>query len=259
MLLRFINFQSYSAPLNMAIDESISIFVRNGKSLPTFRVYGWDKPSITIGEFQKVEDINLEFCINHHLPVIRRPTGGKGILHYDDLTYSFSAKKEGIFRGNLFKSYEIISDLLAKAFHFSGVRVETKREKRGFNRSSLCFARSSFGEICYRGIKIVGSAQKRWIDGFLQQGTIPLSVNQIFMREIFRENNEEISKIVGLLELFKSFNKEEFIENLKRALRDSGFQIVEDSLQKDEFELAVKLLQEKYYPLEKALEKTSLA
>ncbi len=256
MLIRFLNFQSYSAQLNMAVDEAISIFVRNDKSLPTFRVYGWDRPSVTIGEFQKIEDINLEFCINHHVPVIRRPTGGKGILHYDDLTYSFSAKKEGIFRGNLFKSYGIISDILAKAFHFSGIEVETKKEKRGFNRSPLCFARSSFGEICFRGIKIVGSAQKRWTDGFLQQGTIPLYVNRNFVREIFKEKPEEISKIVGLAELFEGFNKEEFIENIKKALRDSGFQIVEESLHEEEFELAVKLLQEKYYQLEKALEKT---
>ncbi len=246
MLIRFINFQTYPAHLNMAIDESISIFVRKGKSLPTFRVYGWDKVSVTIGEFQKIEEINLTFCEQKGIRVVRRPTGGKGILHYNDITYSFSAKKEGIFKGNLFRCYQLISNIFMKAFYLSGIEVENKKEKRTINRSSICFAISSFGEICYRNIKVVGSAQKRWVDGFLQQGTIPLFVNRDFLREIFPESNEEIIKLFGLKELFNDFSEESFIENIKITLRDLGFQIFEDSLQQEELELAEELLQKKY-------------
>lgn len=257
MLIRFINFQTHPAPLNMAIDESISINVRNGKSLPTFRVYGWDKASVTIGEFQKIEEINLNFCNSNRIPVVRRPTGGKGILHYNDMTYSFSAKKEGIFKGNLFKCYEIISNIFMKAFYLSGIEVENKKEKRTINRSSICFARSSFGEICYRDIKIVGSAQKRWVDGFLQQGTIPLSINRELLREIFPESNENIIKFFGLKELFNDFKEESFIENIKITLKDSGFQIVEDSLQQEEIEIAESLLQRKYDNPEWLLERAS--
>lgn len=246
MVIRFINFQTYSANLNMAIDESISIFVRNDESLPTFRVYGWEKPSVTIGEFQKTEDVNVNLCEQEGISIVRRPTGGKGILHYYDITYSFSAKRDGIFKGNLFKCYEIISNILLKAFYLSGIEVESKKEKGTTNRSSICFARSSFGEISYRGIKIVGSAQKRWIDGFLQQGTIPLVVNRELMRKIFPESNEEVINFFGLKELFNDFKEDSFIENIKITLKDSGFQIYEDSLQQKELELAEELLQKKY-------------
>lgn len=230
----------------MAIDEAISIFVRKGKVLPTFRFYGWEKESVTIGEFQKVEEINMDFCNRNGITLVRRPTGGKGILHYKDITYSFSARKEEVFKGSLFKSYEVISNIFLKAFHLSGIEVENKKEKRTVNKSSICFARSSFGEICYKDIKIVGSAQKRWIDGFLQQGTIPLLVNRELLREIFTDKPKEIEKIFGLEELFNNFNIESFLENIKLTLKISGFQLEEKGLLEEEIGLAEELLQKKY-------------
>lgn len=246
MILRLINFQCYPAKLNMAIDEAISIFVRQGKSPPTFRFYGWEKESVTIGEFQKIEEINIDFCNKNGISVVRRPTGGKGILHYKDITYSFSARKEEIFKGSLFKSYEFIGNIFLRAFYLSGIEVENKKEKRVVNRSSVCFARSSFGEICYRDIKIVGSAQKRWVDGFLQQGTIPLLSNRELIREIFIDNPEEIKKIFGLEELFNDFDTKSFLENIKLTLKISGFQLEEGVLLEEEIELAEELLQKKY-------------
>lgn len=230
----------------MAIDEAISIFVRQGKSSPTFRFYGWEKESVTIGEFQKIEEINIDFCNKKGIYVVRRPTGGKGILHYDDITYSFSVRKEGIFKSTLFKSYEVISNIFLKAFYLSDIEVENKKEKKTTNKSSVCFARSSYGEICYKGFKIVGSAQKRWIDGFLQQGTIPLLVNRELLKEIFTDNLQEINKIFGLKELFKNFNIESFLENIKLALKTSGFHPEEGVYLEEEIELAEELLQKKY-------------
>lgn len=246
MIIRFIDFHLYPAALNMAIDEAICVNVRNSKCPPTFRLYGWEKESVTIGEFQSIEEINLNFCQNHNIPVVRRPTGGKGILHYKDITYSFSSKKEGVFKGSLFKSFEIISQILCKAFRLTGIDVETRLERRSINRSSICFALSSFGEICYKNVKIVGSAQKRWLDGFLQQGTIPLIVNREYMREIFVDADSYLTRIYGLSELNESFNIDKFIENIKSAIMSFGFQIVEEALAEEELELALELLQRKY-------------
>jgi lipoate-protein ligase A len=230
----------------MAIDEAISICVREGKSLPTFRLYGWNLESVSLGEFQKIEEIDLDFCNQNNIPVVRRPTAGKGILHYNDITYSFSSKKEGVFKGNLSKTYEVISNIFLKAFRLSGLEVENKKRDKLINRSPVCFARTSFAEICYKGFKILGSAQKRWINGFLQQGTIPLIVNRELLKKIFINSNEEIDKIFGLYELFEYFNMEKFIENIKITLKDFGFLILEASLLDEEIELAEKLLQKKY-------------
>lgn len=246
MLLRFINFQSYAAHYNMAVDEAISILVRQDKSPTTIRFYGWEKPSVSIGEFQKIEEINLNLCNQLNIPVVRRPTGGKGILHYDDITYSFSAKKEGIFKGSLFRSYEMISKILTKSFELSGLKVEYTKEKRIVSRSSLCFAVSSFGEICYQNCKIVGSAQKRWMNGFLQQGTIPLKVSKKLMLNIFIGSDANFNKIFGIKELFEDFDEKKFIENVKESLRDCGFQIFESCLQREEIQLAEELVEKKY-------------
>ncbi|MCS7163679.1 MAG: lipoate--protein ligase family protein [Thermodesulfovibrio sp.] len=248
MLIRFIEFQKFDPYLNMAIDESISFFVRQDKAFPTFRLYGWIKKAVTIGEFQKVEEINQDFCIKNEIPIIRRPTGGKGILHYDDLTYSFSCKKEGRFRGSLFKTYEILSHIFLKAFNLLGISVEIKKEKNSFNKSSLCFARKSFGEICFQNIKIIGSAQKRWIDGFLQQGTIPLTVDRNLLKRIFLCSPDEADNVWGIKELFNRFDIEDFQEAIKKALREEGFEFVVESLQQQELDLA-QTLQQKYQDL----------
>jgi len=243
MLIRFIEFQKFDPYLNMAIDESISFFVRQGRVLPTFRLYGWNKKAITIGEFQKIQEINLNFCINHEIPVVRRPTGGKGILHYDDLTYSFCCKKEGKFRGNLFKTYEILSNIFLKAFSLIGISAEIRKEKKSYSKSSLCFARSSFGEICFQNVKIIGSAQKRWVDGFLQQGTIPLTVDRDLLKRVFLCNPDEAERVFGIKELFKEFDIEIFQKHIKKALKEEGFEIVVEPLQEEEIVLAQALKQ----------------
>jgi lipoate-protein ligase A len=80
---------------NMALDEAIATGVRKGAAAPTLRLYGWDRPSLTLGCFQKTADINIEYCRSHDIPVVRRPTGGRAILHGDELTYSLSAKLTG--------------------------------------------------------------------------------------------------------------------------------------------------------------------
>ncbi len=246
MQIRFIEYQSFEPSLNMAIDEAISIFVREDKVLPTFRLYGWNETAITIGEFQNIEEVNYSLCCTKNIPIIRRPTGGKGILHYDDLTYSFSAKKEGIFKGNLFQNYEILSKVLMRAFKLMGINVEIRKERKIINRSSLCFATTSFGEICFNGIKIIGSAQKRWKDGFLQQGTIPIHVNRELLKSLFICSSEDADKIFGVRELFLDFTKERFQESIKQALREEGFVPVVEPLSAEEFALAQKLLGLKY-------------
>ena len=278
MLVRIIDSGLNDPFLNMAIDEAISIFVRNGNSPPTLRFYGWIKPAVTIGEFQKATEINQDICNKLKIPVVRRPTGGKGILHYDDLTYSFTAKKEGIFRGSLFQTYEKLSSIFSEAFNLSGIKTEIKKNRDSVNRSSLCFARSSFGEISFNGIKIMGSAQKRWRDGFLQQGTIPIIVNRELLKKVFLCMPEEAENIYGLKEIYDklvlsaspqeiasqlalsatpqekaslfeaSVFKEKFKENIKLCLRMAGFEIVEEAILEEEFALAQELLQKYQNP-----------
>src|SRR3990172_5963881 len=150
---------------NMALDEAIATEVRRGSSPPTLRLYGWDRPSLTLGCFQKASDINIEYCNSQDIPVVRRPTGGRAILHADELTYSFSAETDrGPFSHGLLDSYQRISMAFSIAFRKIGVTAVPKKERekgRMLSRSPLCFQSSSFGEILVANKKLVGAAQGR--------------------------------------------------------------------------------------------------
>lgn len=94
---RLIDSGPCDASYNMALDEAIAVFVRRGRSCPALRLYGWETPSVSLGSFQKLDDIDEEYCSHENIPVVRRPTGGRAVLHGDELTYSFSSKNEGRF------------------------------------------------------------------------------------------------------------------------------------------------------------------
>jgi len=174
---------------NMALDEAIAAEVRKESAPPTLRLYGWDRASLTVGCFQKASDINIEFCRSQDIPFVRRPTGGRAILHGNELTYSFSAKTDsGPFSHGLLDSYKKISMAFLIALWKIGVRAEPKEERekgRVLSRSPLCFQSSSFGEILVENKKLVGSAQKRWDNGLLQQGAIPYLFQKEKLEGIF--------------------------------------------------------------------------
>lgn len=178
-----------SASYNMALDEAIALSVRRQNAPPTLRLYGWDRPSLSLGCFQKSADLDLAYCRKRNIPLVRRPTGGRAILHGDELTYSFSVRTDGKpFTKGLRESYGSISAAFRLAFRRIGVNAHSKdqREKgRILVRSPLCFQSSSYGEILVDDRKIVGSAQRRWKDGLLQQGTIPYSCDRTIMERIF--------------------------------------------------------------------------
>ena len=174
---------------NMALDEAIATEVRMGSASPTLRLYGWDRASVTLGCFQKTSDIDTDYCQFQGIPIVRRPTGGRAILHGDELTYSFSAKTDrGPFSHGLLDSYKKISTAFSIAFRKIGLKAGPKKEREKgsvLSRSPLCFQSSSFGEILIENKKLVGSAQKRWDNGLLQHGSIPYLSQEEKLEGIF--------------------------------------------------------------------------
>jgi lipoate-protein ligase A len=173
---------------NMALDEAVAAYVRKEKAPPTLRLYGWDRPSLTLGCFQKTSDINAEYCASRGIPIVRRLTGGRAILHHRELTYSFSVRTTGPFSKGLIDSYRSIAAAFHLAFQKAGIRAEPKKQRergRVLAGSALCFQSSSFGEILVDNRKAVGSAQKRWEDGLLQQGSVPFSYDADEIRKVF--------------------------------------------------------------------------
>jgi lipoate-protein ligase A len=205
MQWRLIESGACGAFYNMALDEAIAAHVRREGMPPTLRLYGWDRPSLTLGCFQKSSDIDAAYCASRGIAVVRRPTGGRAILHHRELTYSFSARTDkGPFSKGLLESYRVISEAFHRAFHKAGIPAEPKRQRekgRVLAGSPLCFRSSSFGEILVNNKKAVGAAQKRWEDGLLQQGSIPCSYDADNIGRIFgAEGRSALSSAMTCLE-----------------------------------------------------------
>ena len=213
------------AAYNMALDDALATAVRKNSSPPTLRLYGWDLPSVSIGYFQKINDIDTEYCREHNIPVVRRQTGGRAILHNHELTYSFSVRTtHGRFSKGLRDCYKEISRAFNNALLKIGLLPETRlRRQSHHSRSSLCFHATSYGEITINDKKVIGSAQKRWPDGLLQQGSIPYSINNDDTRKIFRIEDTYATEntLIGLKDIFPDFNLDTFKKILKTSFEET--------------------------------------
>ena len=241
------------ASYNMALDEAIATYVKKRESPPTLRLYVWDRPSLSLGCFQKVSDINIEYCTSKKIPIVRRPTGGRAILHDNELTYSFSVRTDhDAFSKGLLDSYRKISAAFALAFKKAGINAETKRQRekgRVLAKSPFCFQSSSFGEILIDNKKVVGSAQKRWSDGLLQQGSIPYLYNGEAMHNIFRTEKTSSLRdcMIGLKEVLTEFNEDGFKKQISASFEETfGIRLVPARPSRDEVLLAQDLEEQKY-------------
>jgi len=242
---RLIDSGSSDAFYNMALDEAIATSVRGGLP-PTLRFYEWDRPSVSIGCFQRSGDIDLQYCNDMGIPFVRRPTGGLGILHGNELTYSFSSTtKDGLFSGGLLDSYRKISHAFSKALSRLGISPETKLKKSPSFKTPLCFQWASYGEITVRNKKVIGSAQKRWSDGLLQQGSIPYSIDYLQMGRVFKvDHYDEAEKsMLGLRELMPELTPEALKEAIKVSFEEVfNIKLVETRPTAEEEALAKELL-----------------
>jgi len=231
---------------NMALDEAISEAVRMGLSPPTLRLYQWASPAVTIGYFQRASDINMDYCSERGYKVVRRLTGGRAILHNDELTYSISSCFDSkIFTGRLFSDYAMIGNAILHALRLCGIdaRLEKPDRQKG-HRSPACFKSTSYGEITVEGRKITGNAQKRFKEGLLQQGSIPLSVDRLELRRIF---HEEFDDVIGLRDVSPGITLRDLRDALKRGFEEAlGVRMISDGPSRSEIRRARELQSGRY-------------
>jgi lipoate-protein ligase A len=171
----------------MALDEAILKAVSEALSPPTLRLYQWSVPSISIGYFQKLSDINRGYCEEKKYPVVRRTTGGMAILHDTELTYSFSARTDKEpFRGGLMDNYMVLSNALISAMKGLNLDAKLNVVKSRRQRNAMCFKTTSYGEITVNGQKVIGSAQRRYHGSFLQQGTVLMKIDRDELCRVFK-------------------------------------------------------------------------
>lgn len=165
---------------NMAVDEAILEAVGRCDSPPTLRLYAWEPPCLSLGYAQPLSDVDLPRLQARGWDLVRRPTGGRAILHTDELTYSVTAPPdEPRLSGTLLESYNRLAAALLRALHILGLPAEMQSKEvpslGAVNTNPVCFEVPSVYEITVGGKKLVGSAQARRREGILQHGTLPLT------------------------------------------------------------------------------------
>lgn len=166
-------------PWNMAVDEAILEHIGRGEAAPTLRLYDWDPACLSLGQAQPFADVDVGRLREHGWDVVRRPTGGRAILHTDELTYSIIAPaSEPAVAGSLLESYNRLAAGLLHAVRALGLPADMNTGSHphpaGDSSNPVCFEAPSAYEITVGGKKLIGSAQARRREGVLQHGSLPL-------------------------------------------------------------------------------------
>src|SRR5690242_13201493 len=164
-------------PTNMAIDEAILEAVGRGDAPPTLRLYSWNPACLSLGYAQPAANADMERIAAHGWQVVRRMTGGRAILHTDELTYSVALPIDHpLVEGTILDSYRRLSAALLAALQAIGLDAHADKRESGRAKSvgPVCFEVPSDYEITADGKKLIGSAQVRKHNAALQHGSLPL-------------------------------------------------------------------------------------
>jgi len=166
-----------SGAANMAVDQAIAEAAAAGESLPTVRFYRWQPPAVSLGRHQPLAEIDADAAAARGYEVVRRPTGGRAILHIDEFTYSVAApESEPRMAGGVMDAYLRISNALTLGLQTLGVAADKApgSVRVGKDVSAACFEAPSAYEITAGPRKLMGSAQSRRAGYVLQHGSLPL-------------------------------------------------------------------------------------
>ena len=193
---RLILSESRGAAFNMAVDEAILRTCTDGEVPPTLRLYGWEKPSVSLGYSQDIEriQIDVQYCRDAGVELVRRLTGGRAVLHGHDLTFSVAVQKHDIQEGfgDVRRSHLWLMGGVRAGLRTLGINAEigsSGERSLGAATSADCFAHIAECDIRAGTSKLVGSAQVRRWGGILEQGSIPHLVPPTDYQQVFAKAN----------------------------------------------------------------------
>ncbi len=180
---RFLDSGAADGATNMATDAALMAETRR-TGVATLRVYAWDRPTLSFGRHERTRDRFDPARIEARgIGVVRRPTGGRALLHHREVTYSVSAPANAMSLG---ESYAAINALLLDALARLGVTATVAAAARRPLRpeGAACFAEPASGELTVDGLKLVGSAQLREEGALLQHGSILIADDQDIIADL---------------------------------------------------------------------------
>ncbi len=216
---------------NMAIDEAMLMAADSGLAgTPTLRLYEWREAAVSIGYLQDSSSFS-----SVGLPVVRRITGGRAVLHGTDLTYSIVLDSiHPLFSQGILGAYKAISRSIVGALKGLGVDADFARpgsmSPMSDERSEACFYTPSRQEVLVGGLKIAGSAQRRLKNALLLHGSIMLSIDLSLLRRVFHDDSDGLMNRMTWLGAHRAMSAEglkttlvkSFSEGLDAAFTERG-------------------------------------
>lgn len=201
-MLKFIPYEIKNGQENMQIDSDLLDYaIANKLNYPIFRLYGWKPACISLGRNQSDEFIDKEFLKQEGIDLVRRLTGGRALLHNNEITYSYICPTSYLKNGeNVTKSYIEISQILIDKFKKIGIELNFGTTKKINTKFDYCMLISTGADLCYEGKKLIGSAQCRKNGYILQHGSILYDYDKKLLEKIFHEevNTESITSIKSI-------------------------------------------------------------
>jgi len=253
---RLINFAVHDAAANMAIDEAILEAHLQGRVPPTLRIYQFAPAAVSFGYAQQISTEVIEKIEKRNLAFVRRPTGGRAVLHLGDITYSFVCSTinspivdYALVSESIAAAYKKICQALILALDSLGLTVTLGSNKNRYQDKQDCFLATTSADLQYNGKKIAGSAQLRRRHAVLQHGSIILNQPQYMLPELLRADGAAISdkNYLHHANLYELLDAHLSVTDLQRRLKSAFEQVFENqflpmSLTKLEEELAVSYI-----------------
>ncbi len=199
MIWKYINTGYKNGAFNMAYDENLVHKFNSFNQKPILRIYGWNPHAISVGFNQGIDHFDLKKLNDNGIDIVRRPTGGRAILHAHELTYSVIIKLNDDGPRAI---YTFINKGLLRGLQLLGIRAELSSDDTDFrkhyqtNQAVACFSTSTKSEIKYRGKKLIGSAQRKYGNVILQHGSFLLGSDHRDIVKYLSHNIIEFQRII---------------------------------------------------------------
>lgn len=208
--MKLIPYEVKTGTENMQIDSDLlDMAIQKQLEEPIFRLYGWSPACVSLGRNQKDDFIDYDFLKSKNIDVVRRLTGGRALLHDNEITYSFICPFSYLKNGeNVKLSYIEISQILIEKFKQLGIELDFGEQNGIHTKFDYCMLISTGADLCYQGKKLIGSAQCRKEGYILQHGSILYDYKPEFLEEIFKE---KVRNIISVKEINSNIKKKDII------------------------------------------------
>ncbi len=216
--MKFIPYEVKNGQENMQIDiDLLEYAIKNQLKEPIFRLYGWSPACVSLGRNQKSDFLDVDFLKQNNIDYVRRLTGGRALLHDNEITYSYICPASFLENGeNVVNSYKEISKILIDAFKKLNIELDFGGTKKVKGHMDYCMLVSTGADLCYQNRKLIGSAQFRKEGYILQHGSILYDYDRELLEKIFKEK-VDTSSIISVKEINSSITKKDIIEILSNV------------------------------------------